>query len=188
MIESVRQNIIRLIDLVQDGSFNHDHFRLLCIDLRDSIPSGKDPKVAEIYDLFNFAAHPNSRERGTTFNLSRTIARQLATSITKGGAVTIERLLDVDVADHFMLVLDVLAIEHNRSKMKAQEKSLREHLYRMLDGVALAINAPPIESGTIYCDPTNRMIFVSLKLGDVSSQIGEMKLTASGATMRFRLS
>lgn len=189
MIEKVRTDIITRLHRIETGEYGLDDVRSLFIDIRDSLPEEaggfSDSGVAQLYDVFNFAAHPNSRKRGKTFRVSEKIVKQFTESIRVGGSVSVS-LLDLRVVDSLLAMLATLGIPANADRLAAQEDMLRRHVYQLLDGVVMEITNDAIESACIHIDQANGWAFISFKVRPFANQIGNLSI--SGApTMRFRL-
>jgi hypothetical protein len=191
MIDKVAADIAERVRRIERGSYGYDDLRLLFIDIRDSLPTAgyaeelSDSAVVQLRDAFNFAAHPNSRERGTTFKVSRKIIKEFVQAVSVGGSVNVA-LLDLQVSEALGVMLKVLDIPHDQARLTAQEDALRGHVFRLLDGVLMEVNEDAIESASVQIDEDSGFAFIAFKMRPFQNQIGN--LTISGApTMRFRL-
>jgi len=190
MIEKIKEDITNRISLIQRGDFNIDDVRLLFIDLRASIDSleknVKSPiKDSQIYGIFDFVAHPNSREKGKTFKVSETVVEQFVTSITQGGSVNIQ-LLDLRITESLKSILEMLDIPYNQGLLEKQEIDLLSYVYHLIDGVVLNIKNNYIESAQIVYGPADNHTYIEFKVKPFNNKIGEQTISGS-PTMRFRL-
>jgi len=187
MIEKVKKDIERRISLIEGGDFSIDDVRLLFIDMRDSLPETDqpDPKISQLYDIFNFAAHPNSRERGKTFKVSERIVTEFTNAIKRGGSVNVHPV-ELAIVESLVVVLDILGVPYEKELLKSQEVKLERHIYFLLDGVDIGIKNDSIESAHIYCDSTNKYVFIEFRVKPFNNTIGNLTISGS-PTMRFRL-
>ena len=190
MIGKVKNQIIEKISKIEGGKYCYDDERLLFIDLRDSLPTTDtlDPKISQIYEIFHFSAHPNSRDSRKTFNVSRKIINQFTKSIKECGSVNIS-LLDLTVTESLEHILDLLNIPYNLKALNKQEHNLMLNVYQLLDGVEIdleKIKNDSIESAKISCDYKNDFVFIEFKVKPFDNTIGNLRISGS-PTMRFRL-
>ncbi|MBY0294093.1 hypothetical protein K2Q08_02055 [Patescibacteria group bacterium] len=187
MTEKVKNEIIQCVGKIEEGIFTYQDIKILFINLRDSIPQEDPPnqKLAQIHDLFTFAAHPNSRERGKTFKVGKTIADQFVKSIQQGGQVTIS-VLEFAITEYIKEVLDILQIPYNHSSLVKQEHQLMMFVYEILDQVELELDNSAIEWAQIQPNSSTGQVYIAYKMKPFNNTIGSLTIRGN-PTMRFRL-
>ncbi len=192
MIERVKNDIISRVHKIESGQFNEDDIRLLFINLRDSLDAIKNRAVAGLlYDVFDFCAHPNARNRGDIFKYSRKICIQFVQSIKTGGVVSIETI-NIQVSQLLASILEALKIPYDEALLINQNNNITLSVFNILNDTELSIKEihkdDIVESCNVSYDSALASIFISFKLRAFNiTRSDNMTITNDGAVIRFRL-
>jgi len=187
MIDKVKREVITKIEKIESGQFDCDDIRLLFVYLRDSLSEADKSieSISKIIDIFKFCAHPNERNQGRVFNISKKIATDFVNSITKGGRVFVT-LFDIDILETLETIFEILKIPYKKDLLERQRKRIMLCVYDFLDGVKIKIDNPSVEDTYLFYDRKNNYVFISYKMKPFNNKIGNLTISGS-PTMRFRL-